>query len=505
MSGSSGTTSDGEPPTTPHARATLPRGPGTDPLTTMAVVSERQLGGIRPAWLVQLMLALAVALLSAILITVLDPLVVAGSMIGIALLLIGMRYPILPLGVFLVLIPIEDAIDVAGIGTLSRWSGILFAVSYAVPRIGRLNPRALPLAAWGYLGWALLSFTWAVDPASADPGLQTLAQLVVVAYLVADFVIHDPMAIRPLLWAYSLAATVTAVIGIVSQLTQGPAEDARVAAIAGQNPAQFATILLPALVFTLDELLRGRRMMLSGIVAFLCTLGILLSGTRSVWLAAGVVIVILILPRLGRRQLVLAAGAIGLMVIAALQFPGVGELVIERTETAASTGGAGRTGIWAVGLQIIESSPFIGVGFASFPEAFTSIAPSFIGGPLEASAATAPHNVLLGNFGELGIVGVSLLALFIVPLVIRPGWGPDGRLIQAIVVALMIDAFFIDIVDNKKQVWVIFGMASGLAYLAREAKSRASHAPRSDVWDLAGATPGTASTQELRPPAVTDS
>ena len=252
----------------------------------------------------------------------------------------------------------------------------------------------------------------------------------------------------------------------------GAASDGRVAAIANQNPAQFASLLLPALIFGLYEVLQGRRVVASGLVALFCTAGIVLSGTRSVWLAATVVIFLLMLPRLGLRRAVVALGVVSVLVVATLQIPGVGALVAERTGSAASTGGAGRTDIWFVGMEIFGSSPVIGVGYANFPVAFTTAVLRAANVATEIGTGRAPHNIIVGTGGELGIVGLVLLALFIVPLVVRRGWGPDGLLVQAILAGLMIDALFLDILSNRKQVWVMIGLAAGLAYLAQRARNR---------------------------------
>ena len=114
----------------------------------------------------------------------------------------------------------------------------------------------------------------------------------------------------------------------------------------------------------------------------------------------------------------------------------------------------------------------IGVGYANFPVAFTSCADPLGERRRRYRDRSGPHNVVVGTAGELGIVGLVLLALFIVPLVVRRGWGPDGLLVQAILASLMIDAIFLDILSNRKQVWVAIGMASGLAYLAAGPSAR---------------------------------
>ena len=66
---------------------------------------------------------------------------------------------------------------------------------------------------------------------------------------------------------------------------------------------------------------------------------------------------------------------------------------------------------------------------------------------------------------------MGLVVLFLVPLVLRRGWGPDAQVVRAILVAFMVDGLFLDIFGNRKQVWLFIGIAAGLAYLARRAES----------------------------------
>lgn len=439
-------------------------------MTEIPILGKGLVPGDRLPIVVQLA-ALGVASAAASAAVMVNPLLVLAVGAGIALIVLSIRWPLLALFVFVALIPIEDSLNVEGVGTLSRLVGILFAGIYAIPRLGRLVPGALPLAGWAYVAWAILSVAWAVDATSAGQAVQTLIQMAVIGFLVADVVIHDPTTVRPILWVYSASATATAGLGIVSYLVGGSAPDARLAALAGQNPAQFASLLLPAFLFGLNELLHRRRIAASGLVAGLCMAGIVLSGTRSVWVAAVVVVLVLLLPRFGFRRAAVALGVVCVLVVITFQIPGVPQLVADRSDTAISTGGAGRTDIWAVGLQIFESSPVVGVGYGNFIDAFTGTMIRLAGASF-ALNPIAPHNVVLGSAAELGLVGVALLALFIVPLAVRRGWGPDALIVQAILAALLIDALFIDIFGYRKQVWIAIGLASGLAYLANEVRRR---------------------------------
>jgi O-antigen ligase len=388
--------------------------------------------------------------------------------------LVGMRWPLLPLMVFAALIPIEEAAVIEGFGTFSRFAGIWFAVAYAIPRLGSLTFGAMPLAGWAYVAWVVVSLGWALDPATTLGLLQTLLQLCLIGFLVADFVVRRPSIVRPVLWVYSLAAAGTALLGILSYVAMGEVSEVRVAALETQNPAQFSAVLLPALVFGMYEVLRGPRRLLGGAIAFVTALAIVLSGTRGTWLAVVVVVFLMVLPQLSLRRRVAAIGLTAVLAVVALQVPGVADLVTERTSTAVTTGGAGRTDIWAVGATIYASSPILGVGFANFPVAYTpDVVRASDVGSWETLAGRAPHNIVIGTLVELGPVGLLILGLFVVPLVLRRGWGPEAVVIQATLASLLTTALFLDILANRKQVWLVIGIAAGLAYLARHASAAA--------------------------------
>ena len=380
-------------------------------------------------------------------------------------------FVLLPLFCFVALIPVEEALSVGGLGTLSRGAAVVFALLYAVPRIGRLNIRAMPLAGWAFVEWAILSTIWSINANAALGELSTLVQLFVIAVLIADVVIHDPTLVRPLLWAYSISASFTAALGILAFLEGNQVANDRVAALAGQDPAHFAALLLPAFLFCTFELLHGRRPYLSLPVIVVTLGGILLSGTRGAWVSVIAALALFVFPALDLRRKV--ASVVLLLVVfgAALQIPSVSNLVMDRVATAAVSGGAGRTDIWSVGLVMFETSPIIGVGYGNFPVAYTPQLVMEAGVGFNHGAYRAPHNLVISTSAELGLVGLALLGLFLVPLVLRRGWGPDAQVIRAILAALMVDGLFLDLFGNRKQVWLIIGIAVGLAYLARRAEA----------------------------------
>ena len=389
------------------------------------------------------------------------PMILGLVLVSLAAL-VSLRWPLLPLVLFVALIPIEELVVVDGFGTISKLAAILFAVTYGVPRLGNLALAAARPAAWAYLAWSVVSIGWALSPDAALAQIATLLQLFVVAILIADVVVQRPAVVRPLLWVYSLSAAATALVGIQYFVAAGT----RAAAVDGQDPAQFAAVLLPAFVFGLYEVLNGERRILGGTVAALATAGLVVSGTRGAWLGAIVVILLFVLPRLPLRRQIAAIAVILLMGFVTLQIPGVSDLLAQRAGTAVSSGGSGRTDIWRVGVTLFESNPVFGVGYANFAIADTmdavraaDVSASHVGG--------GPHNLVIGTVVELGSVGLLLLGLFLLPLVLRRGWGPDAAIVQAALASLLVAALFLDILSDRKQVWLFIGLAWGLAFLRR--------------------------------------
>jgi hypothetical protein len=259
---------------------------------SLARVGEVLRLGPRQAWLVTGLGLAGIALLVAQATRLgLMPTAVGAALIGLTVMAC-LRWPILGLAAFAALIPIEEVVLIDGLGTISKFAAILFAVTYGVPRLGRLRLGAMPKAAWAFLVWAVASLTWAISADASWAELATLLQLFLIAVLIADFVVQRPSIVRPILWVYSLSAAATALVGIQTFIALGPDADARAAAIQGQNPAQFAAVLLPALVFGLYEVLNGPRRIAGVAIALLTTVGIVVSGTRGAWVSVASVVLV---------------------------------------------------------------------------------------------------------------------------------------------------------------------------------------------------------------------
>jgi O-antigen ligase len=402
--------------------------------------------------------------------------ILAIAIVGGAAGILALRWPLVGLLAFAVLIPIEEVTLVGGTATLSRLAGLAFAATYALPRLATLRLGVIRPPGWAFVGWAVLSLAWAISPATAWNQLPTLLQLFTIALLVGDFVTREPSIVRPVLLAYSLSAAATAALGIVTYLT-GLGADVRAAAIEGQNPGQFAAVLVPAFAFGFNEVVSGKQRTLGGVIALLTLLGVLVSGSRGAWVAIAV-IPLLVLLNLSPRRIVAVVALAAALLVVAYQLPGVSDLVSDRTGTAVASGGAGRTVIWSAGVVIYASAPVLGVGFANFPVAYTPDVMREVAPASYAYTGLGPHNVVIGTLAELGPVGLVLLGLFVLPLVVNRGWGPEAATVRASIASLMVIALSLDVLTNRKQVWLMIGLAAGLQYLARrEAASRATPKP----------------------------
>lgn len=147
--------------------------------------------------------------------------------------------------------------------------------------------------------------------------------------------------------------------------------------------------------------------------------------------------------------------------------PGLATLVMGRAN-AISTSQLSRDDIWRVGVEIVREAPILGVGLRSFPAAFDDAKGRAALGSTafdDPGAALGSHSIYLGVAAELGGVGILLFASFVWVVSRRSKAAGLIGAIHTILVALLIQAAFLDML-NRKYFWLVFGMAAGLG--ARE-------------------------------------
>jgi O-antigen ligase len=373
---------------------------------------------------------------------------------------------------YCVAIPFNFALPPGPAGTVARIAGLIFFLGYLVRRPGVLRLGAIPLPGWLFIAWTLASGLWAIDAGAAFSTWLSVAQLFAITVLIASVVASRPEVVGNALWCYTISATLTGVWGILSYLQGAASSFGRGTTFANQDPALFASLILPAAVFLMGEIqsrARGpllRSAALIGLV--ICVAALAVSGTRSAWVGILVATAAWLLLQRERRQLI-AVGALVLgVVILVVAVPGAEGFLLGRAGSSVSSGGSGRIDIWMVGISILASAPLLGVGFGNFPTAFTpyvisQATASLAGGALY--AGRAPHNVLLGTAVETGLVGGSLLAAFLGSALVHSK-GVRGNVIRATLISLYVQSMFLDILQQK-QLWLFLALAFGLGAAQR--------------------------------------
>jgi putative inorganic carbon (HCO3(-)) transporter len=148
-----------------------------------------------------------------------------------------------------------------------------------------------------------------------------------------------------------------------------------------------------------------------------CSIGVLLTLTRSVWIGSGlgVAVVCIVTPALRRYLIPLAIG-LGLVVLATLA-------VLPSVRTDASARATTTRSVWdrentdAAALRIVEQHPLTGVGWVRFVDVSGNYVRQARGYPIT-NINIEVHNVTLGRAAELGIPGA---ALWILAVLAGPG------------------------------------------------------------------------------------
>jgi O-antigen ligase len=396
------------------------------------------------------------------------PFAIVGAIL-VAAFAAAIRRPILLLYAYCAAIPFNFALPPGPAGTVARIAGVVFFLGYLLRRPDSLRPRTVPLVGWLFVGWALASCLWAVDPDIAFASWLSLAQLFAITVLIASLVAENPETVRPALWSYAISATLTAVVAGIGFAQSATISPMRAAAFSDQDPALFASLVLPAAVFFMGELRSGRTSLLvrvaAGVALTICVVALALSGTRSAWVGLAVATLVwFAMEREPRLMLAVAVLACGIGVLVA-SVPGVGDFLFGRAELSLATGGSGRTDIWVVGLSILASAPLLGVGLGNFGPAFTPYAIAQASGASNARGALfsgrGAHNVLLGTSAETGLLGGALLVAFFAVALFRSA-GDRNNVIRMALVSLYVQSMFLDIL-LQKQLWLFLAIAFGLA------------------------------------------
>ena len=329
---------------------------------------------------------------------------------------------VMPQRAFLILVaalPFDALASLAESRTLSltRLLGVAVLGGWLAHALITRTPIRLGRAGWllaAYVAFAALSVAWAPDTDDAMAQLRTLVQLLAF-YVMAVNLLVRPADARVVLDVLLVATIVLAGVALWQLPTEG--HHVRAEIVLGDdtfNPNYLAAALVFPVIAALGMGRAGSPfgwLRLLAVVPIAVTLFATGSRGGGIALVVGVGMLAVLRPRLGPTLgiAVLCAGLLLPVVLPDNTIQRIDDRWAGSTEDRLS----GRLDIWKVGTAMFVDHPLAGVGLGGFRDEFytymiaTPVDPTFA--RIHNRGNRVPHNVYLGTFVELGVVGGGLL------------------------------------------------------------------------------------------------
>ncbi len=369
------------------------------------------------------------------------------------------------LGLYAILVPLDDALLVGGGLTVTKMVGFAIAIAAGATILRRGVRISIPYAVLGWLavvGLMLLSVTWSIDPEQSTGMLVTIAS----AFALLLILVVVPMNEAELRTVVVSTIISGAVIGITAmtlarhELSTQAGQVGRLYLSFGTatlDPNRFGASLLLPIAMTVGAIgqTKGWTRAALFVPLVLALMAVYLSASRGTLVALGAMSLVALLAS-RRRVLIGSLLAVG----AALVFIVPSEISSRLNEGTGSTL-TGRTDIWRVALAAFPQHWLLGNGVGTFISAynrafFLTYQPQFLDWDRD------PHNLIISTAIELGTVGVILLAVALVlqyrSVRVIPPDNPFFWLrpvFGAALIGLVVAAMFVDVLATKFA-WLLF-------------------------------------------------
>ena len=319
---------------------------------------------------------------------------------------------------FVQVLPVDGLAKAAGLLLTLSW----FALITTRPRMELEFLTAHPYmsAALGaFIGWSLLSTTWATDTSTAIDSTVRYA-LNVVLFLIIFTAIRTPRELGWMMLAFVAGVAIATVHGILS-----PPDPTLGRVVSNTlDPNELAAVLVSGIALSVGVMVLYRRTPLiqvaAAMIAVFALVGVWLTVSRGGLIALAVAVVAAVLLA-GRWRPMALMFACLLAFVTYAYFTAVASPATRERITSPTRGQTaieeGRTTIWQVAWRAFEANPVEGVGAGNFQQA--SIHYLLRPGTLARSdqiigdKPKVVHNTYLGEAAELGAVGFLLFALIV--------------------------------------------------------------------------------------------
>lgn len=368
---------------------------------------------------------------------------------------------------FVLSIPLEGALILPGVGSLSRMVGFgvtlyclyALALSTSIRRV-RLEHVFL----FGFCAFACSSFFWSIDPEASAGRVVTFVQLAVFCWLIWEFCPKRP-TLDWLMQMYVVGAVITCLalfINIVTlDVTIAETGEVRFSAF-GINPNEQALgLVLSVPMITHLILYTDNKLRILNVIALVvCPVGVILSTSR-----AGVIALAAALGIIGIRLLVdnrkqalavfVLLGLAAIAVVVSLAPAGSLDRLFDIGTEISSGDLNSRTLIWRAGLEAFPDNSLVGIGIGAYPK--------ITGASL--SSAISAHSTYLSILVELGWLGFLLLtvALVIITRRLMSMSSSDVLLVISLLIPLAL-GLLVTQWEYRKQLWFVLALVVGICH-----------------------------------------
>lgn len=394
------------------------------------------------------------------------------------------RWPITGLLLMLALAPAEELVVMPGGRTIIFGIGILVMFIWLMQLLiggGEIVLAKIPTLIFSlFIFWGLLSYFWAQDQFAVLIRMLTIINLFLF-YVLFQNLVKTGRELKIIFLTVFAAGLFYSLVDIAIGLYAGTA---RPTLAEGQNPNNLARSLLIALLLApyVFGITKSRFLKFLAVLAGLAILvAVIMTGSRGalVGIALAVPFTFLVAKdKIALLKNIFIGGLLAAVCVFVLYQAGIISkyvtMLLNSFNITPTHSLVSRLDIWTVGLEMVESSPLIGVGLDNFPGRFEEfIVPSSMGGRFGVEPGRDPHNVFLSVQAELGIVGTALFLLFFWSMLVQLSkFRGDPRAVAGILILSFL--FFTQItgtIQYTKFFWAGIAIASTVPLvLMREKK-----------------------------------